>query len=250
MLRSLILLAMIAATPNLQAMEVPTLRLKSYSELKYPPQLPKSVLRNHLRQTARALHGVAFENLGDMSDWMHGHVLFRPPDGAASPARPLTDPAWEPDWSKLDLKGILFHTQEYDHLRKGRPYVGPQGSLDTYDRNWILMLTETSRKLVRALYWMDETPKKRPFTIRSDDLLKRVFGANPGNWEYSVYFFRVKCDQLAAYTEAEIEDSNVFELYLKDERYCLAFESFHCRNNSETDPRCQRGPQLEYQTAL
>lgn len=248
MLRPLLALILLTAAPFAHAMDVPVLRLKPYASLAFPPQLPKDALIEQLGATAFALHGLAFENLGDMSDWMHGHVLFRPRDGAEKPAYPLTDPSWTPDWAGLELKGILFHTQEYDHLRGGRPYVGPAGRLDPYDRNWLLLFQEAGARLARAIDWMEKEPAKRPYTIRSDDLRRSEFGAKPGAWEFSVYFFRVKCENLAGLDPAALADSNAFTLALNGERHCLVFESFLCRNYSKTDPRCQQGVKLDYES--
>lgn len=224
-------------------LKTPPLRVMPFSQLQFPPQLSKEELSWVIQRTADRLSGFAFQDLGDFSDFMHGHVVFRPLDGSERPERDLTDPSWTPDWSRLEAVGILFHTQEYDMVRGGEPYMGPNGSLSSEDRNWIYWLKDTEKgrrgELTPAKMLLEKAPLKPKFTVYSDDLVKSVFGANPGRWEYSVYFFKVRCDEVEnALLPADLSRSNVTSVRWNGAKTCLLFQSFRCRNHPEDGPRC------------
>lgn len=227
----------------LASLETPPLRIMPFSQLQFPPQLSKQELSWVLQRTTDRLSGFAFQDLGDFSDFMHGHVIFRPLDGSELPERELTDPSWTPNWARLEAVGLLFHTQEYDMVRRGEPYVGPNGPLSSENRNWIYWLKDTEKgkrgELTPAKELLERPPAKPKYTVYSDDLLTSVFGAHPGRWEYSVYFFKVRCEDVNRLASPEaLALSNVTSIRWKGRETCLLFQSFHCRNHPEDGLRC------------
>lgn len=240
----LVVAALMVLVGPVQAMEMPQLRLKTYAQLAFPPQLSRAELQWMLQTAASGLHGLAFEDMGDMSDFMHGHVVFQPLDGSEAPAKDLNDLSWTPDWSKLEAKAVLFHTQEFGYLRQGVPFLGPNGKLNGLDYNWLLFLKDNAKasrgELGRGRDWHRDPVADQKFTVRVSDLDPRYFGPRPGSWEYAFYFFRIHCADLDALGSVErIENSNLLDVKIGSERVCLALENFHCRSASRTSDLCR-----------
>lgn len=228
------------------AMETPAQYVMPYDSIGLPPQLGRTEVQWLIQSAATRLYGEAFVDLGHMSDFMHGHVLFRPTSPMGNPVKQLTDVTWTPEWSKLEAVGILFHSQEYNGLRNGVPYVGPNGELDELNRNYILFLKDAENykrgDIVPATDVLEKPVTERPFTVYSSELKKSIFGEDPNAFEYSFYFFRTQC-------EGPESAMSVVDIAVNNQRYCLNVQSFYCRNHP-TEKQCVTDHPLVLDTSI
>lgn len=239
-------------------------RLKSYESLRFPSSLKKAELRWAVQRAADEMYGKYYVDLGDMSDFMHGHVLFKPADPRAVP------PAIERGEANPDLRAletlpilVLFHTKEFPSLRKGHGYEVPAGRLsNSEDRNWILSLRDQElgpRGSIVPAHPRSTFPDRLDVTVGLDDLREEEFGSRPGDWEVSVYFFRVPCAAADAAQAAErsarasapfrasTDENNLIEVFQGEgrERVCLTLMDYHCRGHwRESVERCEVGVEL------
>ncbi len=201
--------------------ETPPLEVTAYQSLGF--SLSKDKLQLSIQQAADGLYGASYVDIGDMSDFMHGHLFL----GAPSL--------------------ILFHTKEYDFLRKGRPYKGPHGILDpNIERNYILWLEDNPHgragEVVEA-HPFSKFPERPDLTVSIRDLNTDQFKMIDGDNDESFYFFRVACEDAdqAASQLGMVVESNLIEIRqgALNERVCLALVNFHCRNKWQRDPTCR-----------
>jgi hypothetical protein len=227
----------------------PALRVLNFKDLHLPSQLTRDEVSWMLQTAADDLYETAFVDLGSMSDFMHMHVIFRPKNAGLVPPKDLMQDFEDRfDWSQMELRGSLIHTQEYPMLRKGKPYKTRAGVvLDHLMRNWVLWQGEDSfpkGNIVRAHEWSEIQYKDIPFTVYAGDLRKDLFGEHPGDWEVSIYFFRVGCEQVDALPADVKNRSNLIEVKLPGERACLNVVNFHCRNHADDQTKCGNSPEL------
>lgn len=227
----------------------PRLRLHSYEALGFPPQLSKADVEWMIQTSSDELLGTSFVDLGAMSDFMHMHILFRPLSPLQPPQLQLSHPDVDVDWSQLEQQASLIHTQEYPFLREGRGYIWNGRELDRHLRNWILWLSDfpwAGRGEFSQAYLFSrfhEDPERR--TISSDHLLAEYFGEDQGEWEYSLYFFRTRCEALEQLniSQEELEGSNILRISQPSGPVCLVLVSFYCRQ-SYNQRFCREGVEL------
>ncbi len=253
-LLTFVLHALLSITSAAQAgvYDTPPQDLRSFEDLRFPPFAPKSELQWMLQTIVDQLDQKAFVDFGDQSDLMHVHLILRPlSDSLLTPGGFLPDPSWTPPWDSLEPLAALIHTQEYPGARGLRPYTNRSGiDLHPFDRNQLLFLKDSvygkRGEIINALGFREKPPvqgKKTPTTIRSDDLKKDFAGPNAGQWEYSFYFYRVKCSGFDAFMAVggDIERSSGMELKVNGERACVNLLSFRCRTTPDDKKYCPAG---------
>jgi len=229
----------------------PPLRVVSFDSLKLPVGAPKKQVQWMLQRAMDHLYGRAFVDMGDTTDLMHGHLILRPKDRSEN-LELKTDVLEDLDQiataQRADLVpvAILFHSREFEELRKGMPYVGPYGELDPMSRNWILFLVDQGKyrrgDFVNAQEFYHKPNGDVAFTVNPGDLPDSLFDFHIGAWNYAFYFYRTDCG--ASDQVANQDATNLTEVWnaVKSERVCLALTSFDCHNTPEHE-QCQ-GPEL------
>ncbi len=249
------ILILLAALPAfaIDLFDTPPVSLRPYSTLYFPPQLPKAEVAWMLQTAADALDQRAFVDMGDQSDFMHMHLVLRSRQNLEmTPEKPPTDLSWTPPWAELVAVAALIHTQEYEGARNRRPYRNRAGEvISSQARNQLLLLRDSvfgKRGAVIPAYGAMQTiPQSFPYTVRTADLAESFAGPNAYNWEFSFYFYRVKCagvDELRA-RGVDVAGSNTVELRLNGERACFNLMHFYCRNHPEDQQYCGGGFSLE-----
>lgn len=221
--------------------------VKPYQDLKIPKDLKKDELIKAINKV-RTLKDITYVDLGDYTDFMHGHVLYKFKDGyekieIKGKLKDLRKDSYI--WDSLEHVGIVFHTQEYRHLRKKEGFVGKHGELDPLTRNWLYFFKDT--KYGRPGDLIDanivdkfvDMHKERRRTVYAHSLNEDVFGANFEFMSVAVYFFKIKCDE----RHTNDKTSNVFEVSEDGLKVCLAFQSGFCRHNN-----CRDGDRLAHQS--
>lgn len=188
-----------------------------------------------------------YVDLGDYTDLMHGHVLYKFKEegrilnkgerlSELSPNSPL--------WSSVEKVAILFHSQEYRFLRNKEGYHGKFGELDPLDRNLLYILNDSKYGKAGSLIDANLVDRfaiknnERRRTVRAGHISKSSFNTDFEGMGVSVYFFKIKCN-----SQMDLEKSNIIEIEENGIKACLAIQSFHCRNN-----KCKDGLVVDHDT--
>jgi hypothetical protein len=220
--------------------------IKSYDSLRVPHTLEKKTMVEAINKV-RSRKDLFYVDLGDYTDLMHGHVLYKfkkEGDTLKKGERLSEVNPKSPFWNRVEKVAILFHSQEYSHLRNKEGYHGKFGELDPLDRNLLYLLKDSKYGKAGSLIDANIVDKfaiknnERRKTVRASHISESAFNTSFENMGVSVYFFKIKCN-----SQIDIEKSNVFEVEEDGEKICLAFQSFHCRRKS-----CRGSEVVEHET--
>jgi|GEM_PF-4116443 len=223
-----------------------SLSVKDFADLKIPQQVKKDVLIQAVNKM-RTRKDLAYVDLGDYTDFMHGHILFKKKDGVENfkiDGRLSEQDIDSSIWDSLEQVGILFHTQEYRGSRNQEGFVGKYGSLDPLNRSFLYLLKDNSYgkkgDLVDANLVGEFAlkKKKRVKTVHPYHIAESTFGASFKHMSLAFYFFRIKCER-----RPNLTDSSVFKVQEDGVNTCLTFQSFYCRHN-----KCGDGEKVDHHT--
>ena len=240
---SIVFLTVIFQTLALaDAFKNPPLNLREYKSLGFPSQLDKKTVHWAVETSAESLFERAYMDIGNMSDYMHIHAIFGPKEGVdfELPKRSLThSPSLrENEWSLLEIKAYLIHTQEFPFLRDNKKYMTQTGKeLDILMRNWILW---PNGVIERAHLYSKRKPQRPPSTVWAGDLITPLFGPAPKKFEFTFFFFRIHCEDIIDTDTLGIKEDNILQLEIRNEKICLALLNFKCRDQFlyNNNPRC------------
>lgn len=232
----LVLLCSLNAKAEINILYPRNLDIQNKEMFQAPPQMSVNNIANWIKGLQRLKH-IGFENLGDYTDAMHGHVLFRlKSDVADTTIDNLAYLPFESErWNDYEAVAVLFHTQEYGFLRNGDGYNGKFGSLDILARNWILLLQDGAygkagdiidANLVSSLA---QEQRRRVYTVFANKLIPSFYNTDFSVQNYSFYFYKVSCDEVNL---DKIILTNVIEVNDDGERSCLLVQSEKCHSRS------------------
>lgn len=233
----------ICSTAAAGTFDTPPLALQPYEKLHMPPQLPRAEVQWMLERAVEELDQKAFVDFGDMSDFMHAHVIFEHEPGLKL-EKSINDLSWVPPWESMAPVVALFHTQEYDNFRNKRPYRNRAGKIVSAEhRNQLLWLKDTKwtkRGEVISARHFARPNRVEEYTISPVDLDEKVAGPNAREFDFSFYFFRAHCPDVDALLRKgmRVEESNVLELKVGGKRACVALVNFYCRNYPNDQRQC------------
>jgi hypothetical protein len=224
--------------------EVPAIRLTEYNKLNFPNNLTKIKITSIIDKMIASLYGVAFVDIGELSDLMHFHVIhkYQKKDSPSFTTDDANFKSSRKDWSSFTRTGVLIHSQEYSFLRPNGEYIYRGDKLSVENRNWFY--DETSSTFINAKKISINDSSKRN-TIKAEDLPKRIVGNVETMRSMSVYFFKfpcVKIDELNLTPEAIIS-SNIIISRIEGVKVCLALSNSICRNYPDRG-RCNSGSAL------
>lgn len=198
-------------------LEAPPLYYMPYKDIGFASYITKSEIENSLQIMMNQLYGVGFVDMGDISDLMHGHMLL----------------ATNKDTFQKEPVAVLYHSQEYPHFRKGKPYATAEGEIHGLDRNWVLFLKDQSGykrgDVVDANTLMTKKLDKKKLTVYSKDLDPKIMGKDMIEDE-SYYFFRTECSAVKSLNLNSQDNVVVINNNFIQEQVCLALLSYQCRN--------------------
>ena len=207
---------------------VPPLHLQRFDSLGLPPLTTKELIQKSVQSVAEQTYGQAFVDIGDMSDLMHGHILWDPK---------IHDP-------KLDRPlAILFHTQEFPNIRPDG-YIFKGRALDPFNRNWISwqqpIRNYKQNDLTPAQLLMPNADGSIPTTVSSDMLDSAVFGPDVTGRSTTFFFYRFSCNELLQrkISATTIQASNIIQIRIESQPVCLALVNEVCNTSKETSDDC------------